>query len=399
MTTSLPEVADLQSGVRAQDRRGLLDVALPVPAGWQRGLTVPWYGCGEPILRDKCIAAEDEAHRPNVVTYPSFPIEQGSTCSTLSGMDQDTFARARLDATTEWALGRQLATDQVGTGAPSLADAQLLGSLPGPDDVVWAVACLEQAAADVGYGTPWVLHTSPRGAAFARRYKMMDSTGLSPSGMPWIISPGYPSYGTEDDVDPATVRFWVTGPVWAGVDDPTLQSAIDWRANDDTAYALTAGIVAFDPCINFAYDVTVGACGTPTPPVDTETLTFDWALIWNSGSNDLELWVVRNPGTVFPAGVYTPTTWVGFQEDPGVADYETDILPGTNPNGDASVQLTIAGPSTGEGTPVDFTAEGPYEIEIHATGTIQDTGVTIPGYPDSPVIDSGTVTYTRPVSN
>ena len=251
MTVTLPEPTELaDQNARQAGGRGLLQTSLTPPAGWQRGLSVPFYGCGEPILRDKCIAGEDEAHRPSIVDFYSFPIEQGATCSTLSGLDHEAHARARLDATAEWALGRQLAVDQVGTGSPSFADAVSLGTA---EDFVQAVGCLEQLAADTGFGARWTLHTSVKGAAYLRSASMMNNDGFSPAGARWIISPGYPA---ETD----TVRLWVTGQVWAAVDAAEVHSAVDRRTNDDSAYALSAGIVAFDPCILGAIDVAVTAC-------------------------------------------------------------------------------------------------------------------------------------------
>ena len=36
---------------------GILDRALPVPQGWMQGLSIPFYGCGEPVLVDRCVTA------------------------------------------------------------------------------------------------------------------------------------------------------------------------------------------------------------------------------------------------------------------------------------------------------------------------------------------------------
>lgn len=255
MTHTLTQPAELTEQ-SARARGGLLSAALSPPEGWERGgLIVPFYGCGEPILRDKCISSIDVPHRPGVAEFRIFPIEQGSTCSTLSRIDHEAHALGRLQATTEWALGRQLATDQAGTGSPSLADANHLGTAA---DVITAIACLEQAAADSGFGARWWLHTSPRGAAYLASQGLMTIDFFSPSGAPIIVSPGYLSEGDTD----AEVRFWATGPVWAAVDAPTTTSAVERRQNSDTAWALRGGIVAFDPCINISVDATVGACPT-----------------------------------------------------------------------------------------------------------------------------------------
>jgi hypothetical protein len=232
---------------------GLLDVALPAPSGWERGLTIEFYGCGEPILRDKCISGTDVPHRGGIATFPIFPIEQGATCSTLGGGDQQAHASARLEATTEWAVGRQLATDIVGTGAPSFADADVLGTVADADFVT-AVGCLEQAAADAGFGTQWFLHAPVRAASYLAYLGQVDTNNLSGTGAKWIFSPGYPVQAST------TIRLWATGPVWVGVGDGISNPDTDWRTNSKSAFALRAGLVAFDPCINIAIDVTVPAC-------------------------------------------------------------------------------------------------------------------------------------------
>ena len=76
---------------------------------------------------------------------------------------------------------------------------------------------------------------------------------MSPTGAPWVISVGYPVQGDT------TVRLWVTGSVWAGVDEPFVLNDLDRRSNTDEAFANRSAIVAFDPCINFYIDVTVPA--------------------------------------------------------------------------------------------------------------------------------------------
>lgn len=248
MTQTLMESAELQAPAAL---KGLLGVALPAPAGWIQGLSVPFYGCGEPTLQNRCVTANDEPHRTSVADFYPFGVSQGATCSTLSRLDQERHASGRLDATTEWAVGRQLATDSLGLNGPSFADGTSIGVVA-DGDFVLAVAALEQAAADAGFGAQWWLHAPIKAAAFLANADLV-SEGVAPSGAPWVFSPGYPVQGAT------TVRLWATGPVWANVDDPQVLGAVDWNVNEDTAYATRSAIVAFDPCVNLYVDVTIPA--------------------------------------------------------------------------------------------------------------------------------------------
>lgn len=248
MSQTLMEPIEVETKARAG---GLLGAALDAPQGWTQGLSIPFYGCGEPLLQDRCATANDTAHRPTVAEFNPFGISQGATCSTLSRLDQRSHARGRLESTTEWVVARQLAVNGLGLDSPSFADGVNLGVVADADFVL-AVSTLEQAAADAGYGSVWWLHSPIKGAAYLARYKQLKD-GMSPSGAPWVISPGYPVQGAT------TVRLWATGPVWAGVSDPFVLNDPDWTVNEDTAYANRDALVAFDPCVNLYIDITVPA--------------------------------------------------------------------------------------------------------------------------------------------
>lgn len=243
--------------VEVQPRSGgILGAALPAPAGWAQGLSIPFYGCGAPVLQDRCVAVNDEPHAGAAVAeFHPFGIQQSASCSSLSRLDQKKHAEGRLDSTSEWAVAHQLATDGLGLDTPSFADGTGLGVVAGGDFTL-AVATLEQKAADAGFGAQWWLHAPIKAAAFLANHQLICE-GMSPTGAPLVISPGYPVQGAT------TIRLWVTGPVWAAMDDPFVLNDLDRTNNADEAYAQRSAIVAFDPCINFHIDVTVPASPTP----------------------------------------------------------------------------------------------------------------------------------------
>lgn len=247
----------LTPGTVSQSARmpgGVLSKSLPAPAGWERGgLVIPFYGCGEPVLRDKCIAGEDTPHRQGVEEFPAIPIEQGVTCSTTGREGLAQQALDRFAASSDWALGRQLQTDQIGSGAPKLEDAVTMGTVA-EGQFISAVACLEQAAADAGFGARIVLHAPVRAAAYLASQGLLDVNGNSPTGAPWIISAGYEAQSAT------LVRLYATGTVWASIDTPEIVPTEGYQTNDVDAWARGLGVVAFDPCILVSIDVEVGAC-------------------------------------------------------------------------------------------------------------------------------------------
>lgn len=244
--------ARVDQSVRAPG--GVLARALPAPDGWERGgLVLPFYGCGEPILRDKCVAGEDDFTRGDTADFPAIPIEQTAICSTTGPDSQQDQAFSRFAATADWALGRQLQTDAIGAGSPKLNDAVSIGTIASAN-FVKAVGQLEQKAADLGFGARWVLHAPVLAAAYLADDSLIDGNGNSPTGAPWIISAGYQVHPTT----PATtVRLYATGTVWASLGSPWAVEGTEYRINDQWAMSRGLGVVAFDPCMLTAIDVTL----------------------------------------------------------------------------------------------------------------------------------------------
>jgi hypothetical protein len=251
----------LHQNVRPLDARrlpgGLLSAALPLPPGWENGITFFGVGCAEPQIFGPCTVTDTTEVRPNGqnVFEPVF-VQQTAACSRLGNIGTISIADNRLESTTEWAIGHVLATGEASNN-PSFADAELVAA---QDDVVSAVSCLEQAVADVGFGADGFLHAPMRAAAYLRSNHLLDPiTKLSPGGLTWVISPGYPG-GTDDGGD-STVTIWATGLVFAGATDVyQLDGLPGWRQNLDDAYAQRVGLAAFDPCLNLSATFVVPAC-------------------------------------------------------------------------------------------------------------------------------------------
>lgn len=234
---------------------GLLSRSLPAPSGWERaGIAIPFYGCGEPILRDKCVVGEDVPNQNTpVAEFPSVPIEQGSMCSTSGPDSLIGSARDRFNATSDWALSRQLQTDQADTGAPKLDDAVSLGAVAA-SDFATALGCLEQAAADTGFGAVWVVHTTVRGMTYLKAQSLVDDNGFTPNGARVIVGTGYANASAT------SVPLWATGQVWASISDPDTLEGVAWRTNNVEAWARGIGVAAFDPCTLQLITVTVPTC-------------------------------------------------------------------------------------------------------------------------------------------
>lgn len=207
------------------------------------------------------------AARPGAAAiFEPIWIRQSAACSTISQIGTIPISLNRLEGTTEYALGLALATG-VGSDNPSFADATIVQVAEADIPVIAAISavgCLEQAAANLGFGAEVVLHAPVGAAAWLTAGNLMID-GYSPAGHQWIISPGYP--GGEVDGDNQVISIWATGTVWAGVsesyvlrDPATGMNPIGWQTNYDAAYAQRLGLAAFDPCLNLAATFQVPVC-------------------------------------------------------------------------------------------------------------------------------------------
>lgn len=268
MSDLLVERVDLGNGFRI--RGGLLANAYPLPDGWEHGVSFRGTGCSEPQIVGPCAVTDRTETRPgdDNVFEPIF-ITQSAACSMLSKVGTVDMAANRLEATSEWALGRALATGLGSETNISFADADNIAHADYDPttiglSVVNAVSCLEQAAADLGFGAEIMLHAPMRAASYLAEAGVMSESYYSAGGLPWIISPGYP---VETEGDETTITIWATGSVFAAVGDAYLltdgvtgQRPFGWRTNTDAAFQQRIGLAAFDPCLNLSASFTVPAC-------------------------------------------------------------------------------------------------------------------------------------------
>jgi len=263
VTDLLQNDVGLRSAGRA--RYGLLAVANPLPQGWENGgIAFRSVGCEAPEIIAICDVVDSTEIRPgdNAVFEPIF-IRQTAACAAMSKIGSVDMAGNRLSSTTEWALGRALVTG-AGSSNPALADATLVHDATDDNPTIAAisaVSCIEQTAADLGFGAEITLHAPFRAASYLTAANLLVD-GLSPTGNPWIISPGYPGSDDGSAAD-SVIRIWATGPVWAGVTGMFPASStgpLGWRQNYDAAIAYRLGMAAFDPCLNLSATFTVPAC-------------------------------------------------------------------------------------------------------------------------------------------
>lgn len=266
MTNLLSRDIEVFQGRRS--RGGILENAYPLPDGWENGVTFRTVGCTAPELALPCAVLDSADVNPDMEVFEPIWIRQNAQCSTLSKIGSVDRATQRLEATTEYGLGRLL---QAGAGSvnPILDDATSVHEVDDPTgnlplQLVDVISCLEQAVADVGYGADVFLHAPPRVAAYVRAANLIDDDGYSPAGHPWIFSSGY-----QPTVDVAGDTLWInaTGSIWADVTDSyTLEDGITgrppvgWRTNDDSAFRQRLGLAIFDSCLNLRATMTAPTC-------------------------------------------------------------------------------------------------------------------------------------------
>ena len=237
---------------------GLLQQALPLPTGWERGISFPRTGCLAPFVVGECPDDDDlkvAQSIPGSSTFRPVMLGQAVKCSTLSGEDVID-AGQLLDVTASDALEDELyaATASTrdkppdpATGNPSLSTS-ITTDLGDLDDVVQAVGCAEQTAAGLVYGRRLWVHMgiAVATAAAAANAIWRDGTRWrTPYGSTVLISPNLAApAGTV-----TTLPVFVTLPIYAGLGQRETLLDYDRKLNVATTRVEDVGMVAFDPCM------------------------------------------------------------------------------------------------------------------------------------------------------
>lgn len=211
---------------------GLVNRGLPVPDGveWRVGVRFNSNGCVAPLLQDTCNPTDKTPTRIGAENE-FLPVEiiQPVECATIGNVDLARLASERLETTTEWALGQELAYDAAGLGNPKLTDATPTAYACAKA----ALAALIGQASQIGFGAYLTVHLTPA-AAVLLATEMVEVDWLT-----YIVSPGY---GEQPQI-------WVTGPTFVGVDKHVDLSGVQRVENTKQEIAERLAIAFFDPCI------------------------------------------------------------------------------------------------------------------------------------------------------
>jgi hypothetical protein len=210
------------------------------------------------------------------VATPAFGVFATDRCSTFgfTAAEYERRARARLLATRDKWIERQLWEDPLGLGGPVLSGSGAAAVTSGGTTASRALRLLEQAASDcmdgevVIHATPFVYGALVE-AGLARLVNRDDhwfdedlTRVVDYMGSLVVPGRGYTGTGPADQPVGATEWIYATGPLVVRLGQleltpGTLAEATNRRTNTATFYAKQAAAVAFDPgCCVLAAEVT-----------------------------------------------------------------------------------------------------------------------------------------------
>lgn len=244
---------------------------------WETGLAWVPERCGAGYeLVPWCADADGEYEPPRAgaAYYRPVGLRVADSCSTLGGRVDLERVRRVADATSPFAIAREL-----WTGAAALADdpfevggeplrnaylasdeAEVVGSSAASARV--AIGRLEQAALEAARGQAVMLHVPvlllPQLDGYVRP---VGQTLLTLAGNTVVADGGYPGTGPEAQAVGATAWAYATAPVAVFASpwriNPDEAANVDRATNTRTVWAERVIAAPFDPCVHLATEITI----------------------------------------------------------------------------------------------------------------------------------------------
>lgn len=259
--------------------------------GWERGLAYAPEACGGYRVLSDCTAQTIEHgadERPEPVAYQPFTIKVEETCSTRGGYDPaaiDARLRRQVLAINGYAIGRELMLGELtraeqAAGAydapnPYLADASRTTVLTtGPVKAKVGQGLLEEALGHALHGQVGYLHVPLVAASVlasvrpdgAMRRTLRDNQVVLEAGYPNVA----PTAALDADDEPQEPAAAAAGTAWlygTGLvvvrrgqpfqDAPEDAQTIDHRRNLSTRSMSQRAAAHYDPCAQFAVQITL----------------------------------------------------------------------------------------------------------------------------------------------
>lgn len=279
-------LAVIPSGLATRPRTSLLTSGVPVIEGeqsrWENGVTFTPDACGTGGIVDPCVtSAKAPDALPAAVEFEPFGVWTGVTCSTFGfqARDYQGQARRQLAAFQSRYIEREFwRGDQARTSAwPNRYLTHLDNDVltAGATTPRQALACLEQALFECGFGQRGVIHATPQVVTewaaenLVRReggiiLTVLDTIVVAGSGYdgsgPQVAAGGAPVAAAD-----GSVWAYATGMVEVRLSDvevltPSLREATDRSANTVTVIAERLAAVTFDQCCHFAAEMDLTVC-------------------------------------------------------------------------------------------------------------------------------------------
>jgi hypothetical protein len=246
---------------------------------WQDGYVFEPDACGSGGRGslEQCLSTGTlpTSSAPEHIEGEPFGVYADDTCSALD-QSRDRVARARrqLEAVQSFEIAEELWTGSLGLPQRSLTDSASDTVTDGPEDVVTALACLEQALGRCYKGRRGMVHVTAQAFTHllaAQAVRFDGGIALTGTGNIVVADAGYDGSGPGGTPAAASQWAYATPMVQVllsevQVTPPDLDSpeswagALDRRTNTLTVFAKRLATWKFDECCHLAAQIDIGVC-------------------------------------------------------------------------------------------------------------------------------------------